>query len=151
MVEGERERHAHTHTHTTLIVKHVMRTTNYCSCHGLFICRWSFYSRGIRPNHERRKLLICVHTHTRAPHTHTHTHTHSYTYTHTHFIYTFAAHRTDTAAAAVGHTVSAAALEVYSGGGGRRWSRRGKQDARTYTQQEYNSHIARLFHHDYTS
>jgi len=130
-----------------------MRTTNYCSCHGLFICRWSFYSRGIRPNHERRKLLICVHTHTRSPHTHTHTHTHthaqSHAYTHTHFIYTFAAHRTDTAAAAVGHTVSAAALEVYSGGGRR--SRKGKQDIRTYTQQEYNSHIARLFHHDYTS
>lgn len=48
---------ANTHTRT---VQHVMRTTNYCSCHGLFICRWSFYSLGMWPNHERRKLLICV-------------------------------------------------------------------------------------------
>lgn len=50
---------ARVRTHT--VWRHVMRTTNYCSCHGLFICRWSFYSRGTRPNHERRKLLICVH------------------------------------------------------------------------------------------
>jgi len=85
IVEGET--HTRARTHWLHIVQHVMRTTNYCSCHGLFICRWSFYSRGIRPNHERRKLLICVHTHIRAPHTHTHTHKRTYIYI---YIYTFA-------------------------------------------------------------
>lgn len=74
---------AHTNAHAppTYIVQHVMRTTNYCSCHGLFICRWSFYSRGIRPNHERRKLLICVRTHV---HTYTLTHTRVYIHTYVH-------------------------------------------------------------------